>query len=65
MTCQGQSQLKESERWKSSEMDGWGFPQSTSQKREVAHPAGKELIPAIHAVRAKHQYLNRRFAERL
>jgi DNA-binding NarL/FixJ family response regulator len=31
----------------------------------VKSDAGKELIPAIHAVRAKHQYLNRRFAEQL
>jgi DNA-binding NarL/FixJ family response regulator len=31
----------------------------------VKSDAGKELIPAIHAVRAKHQYLNKRFAERL
>jgi DNA-binding NarL/FixJ family response regulator len=31
----------------------------------VKSDAGKELIPAIHAVRAKHQYLNQRFAERL
>ena len=31
----------------------------------VKSDAGKELIPAIHAVRAQHQYLNRRFAEKL
>jgi len=31
----------------------------------VKSDAGKELVTAIHAVRAKHQYLNQRFVARL
>jgi two-component system response regulator NreC len=31
----------------------------------VKSDAGRELIPAIHALRDKQQYLNRRFAEQL
>jgi len=31
----------------------------------VKSDAGKELVPAVHAVRAKNRYLNERFATRL